>query len=574
TDLDACAPGALSDPTNTLPPPPPTYPRTFNLESHLDCSCDYVRADPGLWPAEVWYERNFHTVDRCTCPHDEVHRYFDNAAASWKLADTIAMLPLRETEIIDDLVDSTSEDEEEESKRLEEFGQTEEKKSADGEKSPARHPQSDSATLSSEGTENRQMDSSDEFSKDLINKEHLSDSSSKRHELSSNVCKEDQEEPLTLEDLVPSKGLVPDSLKDSPSLRLTTLERMSSETLAVRTNEKPSPSRALHKLSSSDSGCSSGLDKKALPTAEQNECISPGPVLAKTGDQHELETRPHVAQPPCEMDNDMKQVKPISLDHEKKRTKTERIPSDSSQRENGAATLSIFNNVKPDFRGPYKPAMSAVRSDSQPEQGLTAFVGHLQVESVAAALDKLHVGMRNVIEGSLDKIAAFQQSLVEDNKPSVVTRQTSVSRAQSVEPADGHTKASDATINNEAEPELDLKEPESDLDLNEWLADSNDSSLSDYPPEMSEGELEDMREHRGRRYPPRDKPVGEESASPERDSDRYLPPFATSSHEASHTCTSSTKSFDQKPVREQTDPHQRALRRWAILREHVNSILE
>ncbi|GAA47161.1 hypothetical protein CLF_100027, partial [Clonorchis sinensis] len=483
------------------------------------------------------------------------------------------MLPLRETEIIDDLVDSTSEDEEEENKRLE-LRQTEDKAKAGGIESPARHPQFDSATLSSEGAENRQMDSSDEFLKDLINKKHLLDSISKSHELPSTVCKEDQKEPLTLEDFVSPNGLVPDKRKDSPSLRLTTLERIPGKTLAVPTSEKPSPSPTLHKLSSSDSGCSSSLDKKTLPTTEQNECISPGPVLAKTRDQHELEKGPQVAQPPSEIDNDMKRIKAFSLDHEKKRTKTEWMPSDSIQRENGGTSMSTFNNVKPDFRGPYKPAVSAVRSDSQSEQGLTAFVGHLQVESVAAALDKLHVGMRSVIEGSLDKIAAFQQSLVEDNKPSVV-RQASVSRAQSVEPADGHRKAADAmmSIKNEAEPEQDLKEPESDVDLNEWLADSNDSSLSDYPPEMSEGELEDMREHRGRRYPPRDKPVGEESTSPERGSDHYLPPF-TGSHEANHTCASSTKSFDQKPVREQTDPRQRALRRWAVLREHVNSILE
>ncbi|VDP25825.1 unnamed protein product [Schistosoma mattheei] len=85
---------------------------TFDLESHLDCSCDYVRGEAGLWPADVWFERNFHTVDKCTCPHEEVHRFFDNAPSKWKLADTIAMLPIRETDILDDLIDSTSDEDE------------------------------------------------------------------------------------------------------------------------------------------------------------------------------------------------------------------------------------------------------------------------------------------------------------------------------------------------------------------------------------------------------------------------------------------------------------------------------
>ncbi|VDQ08376.1 unnamed protein product [Trichobilharzia regenti] len=90
------------------------YPKknTFDLEGHLDCSCDYVRAEAGLWPADVWYARNFHTVDKCTCPHEEVHRFFDSAPSKWKLADTIAMLPIRETDILDDLIDSTSDEDE------------------------------------------------------------------------------------------------------------------------------------------------------------------------------------------------------------------------------------------------------------------------------------------------------------------------------------------------------------------------------------------------------------------------------------------------------------------------------
>ncbi|CAH8630936.1 unnamed protein product [Heterobilharzia americana] len=85
---------------------------TFDLESHLDCSCDYVKGEAGLWPADIWYERNFHTVDKCTCPHEEVHRFFDNTASKWKLADAIAMLPIRETDILDDLIDSTSDEDE------------------------------------------------------------------------------------------------------------------------------------------------------------------------------------------------------------------------------------------------------------------------------------------------------------------------------------------------------------------------------------------------------------------------------------------------------------------------------
>lgn len=90
----------------------------FKLDRHMDCSCNYARGQPGFWPAELWYKQNYHTVDKCTCPHDEIHQVFDKLGPQWKLADTIAMLPIKETDILDDLIDSTSEDDDDE---IEEF---------------------------------------------------------------------------------------------------------------------------------------------------------------------------------------------------------------------------------------------------------------------------------------------------------------------------------------------------------------------------------------------------------------------------------------------------------------------
>ncbi|KAL3311335.1 Protein unc-13 C [Cichlidogyrus casuarinus] len=83
----------------------------FRLAGHLDCSCDYVRANTGMWPAKSWLQQHYHSVLECTCPHEDVHNYFERAATQ-PGCSTIALLPERETAILDDLVDSTSDEDE------------------------------------------------------------------------------------------------------------------------------------------------------------------------------------------------------------------------------------------------------------------------------------------------------------------------------------------------------------------------------------------------------------------------------------------------------------------------------
>ena len=60
---------------------------------HPGCSCPYL-IDETRW----------HSLDQCSCPHEDLHTHFE----AKNIENMIALLPSRETDILDDLVDSSS----------------------------------------------------------------------------------------------------------------------------------------------------------------------------------------------------------------------------------------------------------------------------------------------------------------------------------------------------------------------------------------------------------------------------------------------------------------------------------
>ncbi|VDN95910.1 unnamed protein product [Rodentolepis nana] len=91
---------------NPLPPPPPPSqppPSNFHLTIrnpyfmvdgiHTGCSCPYL-LDETQW----------HSLAQCKCPHEELHDHY----VSKNIENIVAMLPTRETDILNDLVDSST----------------------------------------------------------------------------------------------------------------------------------------------------------------------------------------------------------------------------------------------------------------------------------------------------------------------------------------------------------------------------------------------------------------------------------------------------------------------------------
>ncbi|KAL5961093.1 hypothetical protein TSMEX_011189 [Taenia solium] len=101
---------------NHLPPPPPApvpppvipttkvqdyhltirNPYFMTATSHPGCSCPYLRN-----------ENHWHSLEQCSCPHEDLHSHFETK----NIENIVAMLPSRETDILDDLVDSSSDSE-------------------------------------------------------------------------------------------------------------------------------------------------------------------------------------------------------------------------------------------------------------------------------------------------------------------------------------------------------------------------------------------------------------------------------------------------------------------------------
>ncbi|EUB55477.1 Protein unc-13 B [Echinococcus granulosus] len=68
-------------------------PYFMTAASHPGCSCPYLKN-----------ENHWHSLEQCSCPHEDLHAHFETK----NIENIVAMLPSRETDILDDLVDSSS----------------------------------------------------------------------------------------------------------------------------------------------------------------------------------------------------------------------------------------------------------------------------------------------------------------------------------------------------------------------------------------------------------------------------------------------------------------------------------
>ncbi|VDM16741.1 unnamed protein product [Hydatigera taeniaeformis] len=98
---------------NHLPPPPstPVSPPVVSAEKTVDCHLTirnpYFMASnshPGCSCPYLRNENHWHSLEQCTCPHEDLHAHYETK----NIENIIAMLPSRETDILDDLVDSSS----------------------------------------------------------------------------------------------------------------------------------------------------------------------------------------------------------------------------------------------------------------------------------------------------------------------------------------------------------------------------------------------------------------------------------------------------------------------------------
>lgn len=64
--------------------------------SHPGCTCPYLRD-----------ETHWHSLAQCSCPHEDLHAHYKTQ----NIENIVAMLPTRETDILDDLVDSSTDSE-------------------------------------------------------------------------------------------------------------------------------------------------------------------------------------------------------------------------------------------------------------------------------------------------------------------------------------------------------------------------------------------------------------------------------------------------------------------------------
>ncbi|VDP74441.1 unnamed protein product [Echinostoma caproni] len=485
----------------------------FNLESHLDCSCDYVRADPGLWPAAEWYERNFHTVDRCTCPHEEVHRYFDDAASTWKLADTIAMLPIRETDILDDLVDSTSEEEESELNRpiVEDVTHSPRNVAVDGTKHESLNivtgvgASSDTIKSMSNMAYHRSATEEDDMvtlGQMLTRNEALVVPDSRQ--IGSDGCSTPEQTEFTTPSRKVSHDnsvIAPEAHQDQTSSRTSGTTKQDLQVLEAPNGEK--------------------LNEEA-----PNQAVGPRRMTASGG-----QTDSYV---------------------QDKSEGKHKFPSQFSPT-TGYEDIDQFNNgmVPPSrSRTPTPPPQQRPHPRSTDE---TQF-GSLKMESVASTLDQTYRVLRDTIEnGMLDRI------------PSV-----------------GDEAVSEEQLDRPVETDTEMREAESDLDLNEWLAGSHDTSDSEYLPDMFDDGPVDTKATPTAHWssPQIDKehiPDERPESQPNWNMTARTAPegYAGASQPStmsSQTLSQATLPRRHKSVRDEFEARQRALKRWAMLSAHVNEM--
>ncbi|KAF5399740.1 hypothetical protein PHET_06067 [Paragonimus heterotremus] len=507
-------------------------PRTFNLEGHLDCSCDYVCGDAGLWPADVWYQRNFHTVDRCTCPHEEIHRFFDKAASSWRLAETIAMLPIKETDILDNLVDSTSDEED---------LQTNDQFSGIPKLNSPQH---------------KPEESKPRFEAPLPNKEHLhlvrekdsnhaciplpnehqtgfqrrkSASQENDAEKSTRILQSCEDDFVTLGELLSENELFPPYTKYLPP---KTFVPDKSDASLESQNLSPLPldSKQLHS------------DKKSIVGYARNAVVSTAPPVTGSSTLSQDNNTP-----------DNKGTVVISC--ENRQAVETSLSSDLYEKDS--------KNVMPKNISPLVPTKVGI------EESITG--GKPNINSTRKMIQ-----IQKVDEGkSVTASWMFGDAIEEANEKAQDLSQEGTSTMEL------HSIIS-PSVSTERIPEVvedDINEAESDVDLNEWLAESSDSIMSEQEKkETVVTNHEDLEfKHQPVPFRPQKTDVRLAVSKNLRNSSLYPAHFKNSGQgavaQASYFKSNENKlKKDVRTIREQFDARQRALKRWALLSVHVSEM--
>ncbi|TPP59267.1 Phorbol ester/diacylglycerol-binding protein unc-13 [Fasciola gigantica] len=477
----------------------------FNLEGHLDCSCDYVRADPGLWSASEWYERNFHTVDRCTCPHEEVHRYFDDAASTWKLADTIAMLPIRETDILDDLVDSTSDEEEIE------FSRPTIEDVTHGSRMVTHENTSRETTLSW-----------------IENQNDLTIPSGKPKIIYQGMSTE-EDDMITLGQMLARRGTLLEPKAEQVSIIGSVLSR-----------ETDLPARSPNLCHSHST--------VTLNTLQEPE--SRNDILRSDYGTEAPEKPSRSNLSPRMKPESVTEVEPGIPDYSKGKQRSRH--SDLSPT-TGYEDIDLFSNeISMSPQRSSQSVTSSLAPDARSTERPKPRFQHM--EDLAVSLDQTHQDWPVTSEnGMLERLTTSE---LEDAIP--------------------------GTPDHPAETDTEMREAESDLDLNEWLAGSQDSSDSEYLPETSDHPSEEAKLAPTRNWiaaQPDTKRLPENHVENQINwnvthaAQEGLVSANQPSTISRLTVSHSTIPRRQRSVREEFEARQRALKRWALLSAHVNEMV-
>ncbi|KAF7248422.1 hypothetical protein EG68_09997 [Paragonimus skrjabini miyazakii] len=511
-------------------------PRTFNLEGHLDCSCDYVCGDAGLWPADVWYQRNFHTVDRCTCPHEEIHRFFDKAASSWRLAETIAMLPIKETDILDDLVDSTSDEEDlqinDQFSGIPKLSSPQHKPEESKLRFEAPLPNKEHLYLVRETDSNHACM--------LLPNEHKtgfqrqeSGSQDNDAEKSTRILQSCEDDFVTLGELLPEKELFPPYTKYLPSM---TFVRDKSDASLESQNLSPLPldSEQVHS------------DKKPVVGYARNALVFTAP--------------PVVGSSTLSQDNNTpgnKGTFVISYENRQAaKTINSSLPSDLYEKDSK-------NVLMP------KTIFPSVPTEVGPEENITGGKPNINSTRKMIQLQKVDEDKSSTASwmfgDATERADERAQGLFQEGTPTTELHNV-------ISPS----------VSTEKIPEVvedDINEAESDVDLTEWLAESSDSIMSEHEKKETEvtnhGDLE--LKHQPVPFHPQKADTGLAVSKDLRNSSSRSAHFKNFGQDAvaqaSHFKSNENKlKKDVRTIREQFDARQRALKRWALLSVHVGEM--
>ncbi|KAA3680192.1 uncharacterized protein DEA37_0004481 [Paragonimus westermani] len=512
-------------------------PRTFNLEGHLDCSCDYVCGDAGLWPADVWYQRNFHTVDHCTCPHEEIHRFFDKAASTWRLAETIAMLPIKETDILDDLVDSTSD--EEELQIADHFSsipkvstpQPEPEESKLGFEPPL--PNKRHLNLVRETGLSHACILLPNVQKSGFQQQESRSQQNNNAEKPTGILQSYDDDFVTLGELLPEKELFPSHTKHLPSRTF------------IRDMSDDSP-ESYHLSSVSVDSKQMHPDIKSTAGYTRNALIFTASSVVGSS-----------ALSPDNTVSDTKHTFANSVET----TQAAGTPSSGSSGDLHDKDLKSAVVRKKNF--------PAVLTETGPEENIND--GEPNISSSREMIQIQKVGERKSSTASWTFGDATGQA--NEKAQDLLREGNQTTELQNVISPSVSTEKFPEVVEN------DINEAESDLDLNEWLAESSDSIVSEQVKKDNEVvNHEDLiLKHRSVSFHPQKVDTGSSVSTGLRNSSPRSAHFKNTEQDAvaqaSHFKSNENKlKNDMRTVREQFDARQRALKRWALLSIHVGEM--